>query len=88
MVIWRSVTRPSLIGGLDKKHLCPVDYRTELREAKARVDLPFYRAFLDEFSFSLDLLLHAIESQLRETGTVSYFSLCTVYRVLYFASDI
>ena len=58
----------SLIGGLDQKHLCPVDYRTELREAKARVDLPFYRAVLDEFSFSLDLLLHAIESQLRESG--------------------
>ena len=51
----------SLIGGLDQKHLCPVD-RTELREAKARVDLPFYRAVLDEFGFSLDLLLHAIES--------------------------
>ena len=29
---------------LDPEHLCPVDYRTELREAKARVDLPAYRA--------------------------------------------
>jgi hypothetical protein len=45
-----------------------VDYRTELREAKARVDFPFYRVILDEFDFSLDLLLHAIESQLRESG--------------------
>ena len=53
----------SFIGGLDKKHLCPVDYRTDLREAKARVDLPFYRAILDEFSFSLDLLLHAISCE-------------------------
>ena len=70
-----------LIGGLDKKQLCPVDYRTDLQEAKARVDLPFYRAILDEFSFSLDLLLHAIGSQLRETGTLLYFSLCSVYWV-------
>lgn len=60
----------SFVGGLDLKHLYPVDYRTELREAKARIDLPFYRAFLDEFGFSLDFLLHAIESQLKETGTL------------------
>ena len=58
-----------MAGGLDQRHLCPVDYRMELREPKARVDLPFYRAILDEFGFSLDLLLHAVESQLRETGT-------------------
>ena len=50
------------------EHLCPVDYRTEIREAKARVDLPAHRAVLDEFGYSLDLLLHAIESQLKETG--------------------
>ena len=66
----------SLVGGLDKTHICPVDYRTELREAKARVDLPFYRAILDEFGFSLDLMLHAIESQLRETGNGFIFYLC------------
>ena len=50
------------------EHLCPVDYRTEIREAKARVDLPAHRAVIDEFGYSLDLLLHAIESQLKETG--------------------
>ena len=51
--------------------MCPVDYRTESREAKARVDLPAHRAILDEFGFSLDLLLHALESQLKETGAQS-----------------
>ena len=68
----------SSIGGLDQKHLCPVEYRTELRETKARVDLPFNRAILDELGFSLDLLLHAVESQLRETGKTpyEYFYLC------------
>ena len=55
-------------GGLDSDHLCPVDYRTELREAKARVDRPAHRVILDEFGYSLDLLLHALESQLKETG--------------------
>ena len=66
-----------MAGGMDQKHLCPVDYRTELREPKARVDLPFYRAILDEFGFSLDLLLHAVESQLRETGThTSFLRVC------------
>ena len=39
-------------------------YRTELREAKARVDLPAHRAILDELGYSMDLLLHALESQL------------------------
>ena len=67
------------VGGLDQKHLCPVDYRTELREAKARVDLPFYRAVLDEFDFSLDLLLHAIESQLNESGTFPHFNFEFIY---------
>ena len=57
-----------LAGGLDVEHLSPVDYRTELREAKARVDLPAHRALLDEFDFSLDLLLHALESQIKESG--------------------
>ena len=55
-------------GGLDPDHVSPVDYRTELREAKARVDLPAHRAILDEFGYSLDLLLHALESHLKETG--------------------
>ena len=59
-------------GGLDAEHMCPVDYRTELREAKARVDLPAHRAVLDEFGYSLDLLLHALESQLKETGEHSF----------------
>lgn len=49
-------------------HMSPVDYRTETREAKARVDLPWNRATLDEFGYSVDLLLHALESQLKETG--------------------
>ena len=57
-----------LAGGLDVERFSLVDYRTELREAKARVDLPAHRAFLDEFDFSLDLLLHALESQLKESG--------------------
>ena len=61
-------------GGLDADHLCPVDYRTELREAKARVDRPANRAILDEFSYSLDLLLHALESQLKETGVLLFLS--------------
>ena len=61
----------SFIGGLEKKHLCPVDYRTELREATARVDLSFYRAVLDKFGFLPDLLLHAIESQFWESGSLS-----------------
>ena len=55
-------------GGLDPDCLCPVDYRTEMREAKARVDLPANRAMLDEFGYSVDLLLHALQSQLKETG--------------------
>ena len=45
-----------------------MDYRTELREAKARVDQPAHRVILDEMGYSLDLLLHALESQLDETG--------------------
>ena len=57
-------------GGLDSDHLCPVDYRTELREAKARVDRPANRAILDEFGYSVDLLLHALQSQLKETGVL------------------
>ena len=60
-----------LVGGLDVEHLSPVDYRTELREAKARVDLPAHRPLLDEFDFSLELLLHALESQLKESGNLT-----------------
>ena len=56
------------IGGLDESHLSPVDYRTEMRKAKVRVDLPWNRLNLDEFGYSVDLLLHALESQLKETG--------------------
>ena len=41
----------------------------EPREAAVRVDLPAHRAFLDEFEFTLDLLLHTLESKLNETGT-------------------
>ena len=48
--------------------MSPVDYRTEMREAKARVDLPWNRVNLDEFGYSIELLLHALESQLKETG--------------------
>ena len=55
-------------GGLDQEHMCPVDYRTETRESKARVDLPTNRAILDELGFSQELLLHALQSQLKETG--------------------
>ena len=46
----------------------PVEYRTGLRKAQARVKLPAYRAgaILDEFAYSLDLLLHNIESQLTQ----------------------
>ena len=55
----------------------------ELREAKARVDLPFYRGVLDEFSFSLDLLLHAIESQLRESGMLPINSF-QILRIVYY----
>ena len=32
------------IGGLDNETLSPVDYRTELRVAKARVDMPAHSA--------------------------------------------
>ena len=56
------------IGGLDELHLSPVDYRREMREAKARVDLPWNHVNLDEFGYSVDLLLHALESQLQEAG--------------------
>ena len=45
-----------------------MDYRTELQEAKARVGLQAHRALLDEFDFSLDLVLHTLESQLKESG--------------------
>ena len=55
-------------GGLDESRLSPVDYRTEMREAKARVDLPWNRVNLDEFGYSVDLLLHALESQLKVAG--------------------
>ena len=61
-------------GGLDSDHLCPIDYRTELRQAKARVDRPAIRAILDEFGYSIDLLLHALESHLRETGVQPNFN--------------
>lgn len=64
-------------GGLDPEHVCPVDYRTELREAKARVDLPAYRAILDELGYSPELVLHAIESQMKETG--AQFGLRSLY---------
>ena len=40
----------------------------EMREIKARVDLPGNRAALDEFGYSLELLFHALSSQLVETG--------------------
>ena len=60
------------VGGLDQRHLSPVDYRIEPREAKARVDLPFYRAVLDEFGFTRELLLHALESNLIESGACSH----------------
>ena len=62
------LTNYTSIGGLDESRLSPVDYRTEMREAKARVDLPWNRVNLDEFGYSVDLLLHALESQLKETG--------------------
>ena len=61
----------SYAGGLDEDHLCPVDYRTDIREAKARVDRPENRAILDELGYSVDLLFHALESQLKETGVLS-----------------
>ena len=37
-------------------------------EAQASVDLPWNRVNLDEFGYSVDLLLHALESQLKVTG--------------------
>ena len=57
-----------LIGGLDEARLCPVDYRTDMQEMEVRFDLPCNRLILDEFGYSRDLLLYAIQSQLKDTG--------------------
>ena len=56
-----------------------------MREAKARVDLPANRAMLDEFGYSVDLLLHALQSQLKETGEFT-FQLYALKAGSYFAA--
>ena len=39
-----------------------------------RLDLVCHRAILDEFGFTVDLLLHALKYQLTETGLHAYLS--------------
>ena len=68
-----------LIGGLDEARLCPVAYRTDIQEMKAREDLPCNRVILDEFGYSSDLLLHAIQSELKETGVYIAKSILNFY---------
>jgi len=58
----------NFLGGLDPTNISAVEYRTELREAKARVDFLMNRVILDDLDFSVDLLLHVLESRLIESG--------------------
>ena len=56
------------LGGLDPTNIFAVEYRIELREAKARVDFSLNGVIYDDLDFSVDLLLHALESRLIESG--------------------
>ena len=53
------------------------------------MDLPAHRAVIDEFGYSPDLLLHAIESQLKETGEreLNYTRIRTVSKLVYSTLD-
>ena len=54
--------------GLDDSYLLSESDPLGLREAKARIDLPWNRVILDEFGYSIDLLLSALESHLQLKG--------------------
>ena len=45
-----------------------VEYRIETREVKARLDWDYCPAATEAFGYSKDILFHALESLLKESG--------------------
>ncbi len=49
-------------------------YRIEIREVKARMELDRYRVLMDEFDYQFDLISYAIEIHNKEAGIFSILS--------------